>query len=414
MNTLMTSDPVGTSNKITAPPGERGPRLHLKYIDGLRALAALYVLVLHFIPRSYATQPPQGLLKLLAKVLSQGHFAVSVFIVISGFCLMLPVVRNQMTFPGGVWLYIKKRATRILPPYYAAVVLSVVVLLLLRHFDATSEYQDKPFTLRMALSHFFLLHRYIFDGQLPNNGPLWSIAVEWWIYFLFPLILIAWRRWGAITTTVAVSLTSYAIAIVVSFESVRRVFPFYVGNTTTEYVALFTMGALGAAIAFGRDATLLPLRDKVRWSWIALSCFVFVGIIGVVLGQQRLVSLFLYLDLVVGIGAMALLVAGVTHKATSPSRFVFSFLSSPPLVWVGAFSYSLYLIHYPLEDALVAALPPQLKSSPNIMAATLFFIGVPLLIGIGYLFYRFFEEPSVRLTKWVDTQAKAAVSIKTL
>ena len=50
-----------------------------------------------------------------------GHYAVAVFIVLSGFCLMLPVTRDPNgRLPGGFAAYLGRRARRILPPYYAA------------------------------------------------------------------------------------------------------------------------------------------------------------------------------------------------------------------------------------------------------------------------------------------------------
>src|SRR2546421_13093474 len=107
--------------ELDVAPGPASPRPHLDYLNGLRALAALYVVLHH----AYLTvwpvllgKAPTGIDAALVGWLAYGHYSVSVFIVISGFCLMLPVLRNQDVIAGGSITFYRKRARRILPPYY--------------------------------------------------------------------------------------------------------------------------------------------------------------------------------------------------------------------------------------------------------------------------------------------------------
>jgi peptidoglycan/LPS O-acetylase OafA/YrhL len=89
-------------------------RLRLHYLDGLRGLASLYVVSVH-INRYMGEQVPQ-VLQLVGKTLRYGFFAVGVFIVLSGYVLMLPTARSQSSyFSGGLWNYILRRSRRILP-----------------------------------------------------------------------------------------------------------------------------------------------------------------------------------------------------------------------------------------------------------------------------------------------------------
>ena len=81
-------------------------RAHLGYVDGLRALAALYVLIGHMwlecFPIVYGpSRLPTGRFAALTGWMLYSHFAVSVFIVISGFCLALPVMRSGGRLRGG-------------------------------------------------------------------------------------------------------------------------------------------------------------------------------------------------------------------------------------------------------------------------------------------------------------------------
>ena len=72
---------------------------HLDFLDGLRACAALYVVFHHA-----ALNLPEGSIAgplnvALRKALGQGHYAVDVFIVLSGYCLMLPVLQLPPSQP---------------------------------------------------------------------------------------------------------------------------------------------------------------------------------------------------------------------------------------------------------------------------------------------------------------------------
>jgi peptidoglycan/LPS O-acetylase OafA/YrhL len=75
-------------------------------VDGLRALAALYV-VTHHIGLTVWWQTPvpaellQPFLSVLVAAFTFGHYAVSVFIVLSGYWLTLQVARHGFRFPNG-------------------------------------------------------------------------------------------------------------------------------------------------------------------------------------------------------------------------------------------------------------------------------------------------------------------------
>jgi len=101
------------------------PRVKLEFLDGLRGLAAFYVLLHHL-------YDPFGIPRALTyplSILRFGHYAVGAFIVLSGYCLMLPIVRStDGKISGGTFHFFKRRAMRILPPYYAALILSLVWL----------------------------------------------------------------------------------------------------------------------------------------------------------------------------------------------------------------------------------------------------------------------------------------------
>ncbi|MBD0258097.1 MAG: acyltransferase family protein [Cytophagales bacterium] len=101
---MTTTSEYQVQGGTVAPP----PGTHLRYLDGLRAAAALFVVLHH--AWLEAGQAYQVL----------GHYAVGLFIVLSGFCLMLPVVRGDGTLPGGPIHFMRKPARPKQPPYKPA------------------------------------------------------------------------------------------------------------------------------------------------------------------------------------------------------------------------------------------------------------------------------------------------------
>src|ERR1035438_9577060 len=84
----------------------------LSFLDGLRGLAALYVVLYHtheqFKPGAPLESHFSHLAAFLTGWMEQGHLGVDVFIVLSGYCLMLPVARSaDGMLKGGVLAYLR-------------------------------------------------------------------------------------------------------------------------------------------------------------------------------------------------------------------------------------------------------------------------------------------------------------------
>jgi peptidoglycan/LPS O-acetylase OafA/YrhL len=174
--------------------------LRLEYLDGLRAVAALYVVLFH---AGLGFTPPVGALPTLTRILqhglSFGHDAVAVFIVLSGYCLMLPVARAEGHLVRGLWDYVARRAWRILPPYYTTVFGSLLLIACVPVLETPTKtiWQDTfpAFGFGPIGSHVLLIHNLLPAFTNTINGPLWSVATEWQIYFFFPFFLLPiWRR----------------------------------------------------------------------------------------------------------------------------------------------------------------------------------------------------------------------------
>ncbi len=116
---------------MSTPQSTANGRVRLAFLDGLRGCAALYVVFYHVYHPLSHYGPLQFPANWLIGWAAAGRYAVAVFIVLSGFVLMLPVTRHpQRALNGGVFGFLMRRARRILPPYYAALLLSVLLIAL--------------------------------------------------------------------------------------------------------------------------------------------------------------------------------------------------------------------------------------------------------------------------------------------
>src|SRR3954453_2621657 len=138
---------------------------NLHFVDGLRALFATFVVLHHtwlaVWPIGGAVHPPRPV-QFVGGWFVYGHFAVSGFIVVSGFCLGLSALQRpaERGFQFGRFMF--RRTRRIAPPYWAALLLSVVLLLtVLDHRTGTYWDLTQPFSPSGAVVHGVLMQDFI-------------------------------------------------------------------------------------------------------------------------------------------------------------------------------------------------------------------------------------------------------------
>lgn len=327
-----------------APVPAASPRLRLLYLDGLRALASGYVVLFHALP-GFSTPELTGPLRLLKRAFAYGHEAVAIFIVLSGYCLMLPVVRKDpQALRVAFGRFVGRRAKRILPPYFAAVALSLALLAcvpLLRAPASGTIWDDSLPGLDFGAitSHLLVVHNWFPSYGYQINGPLWSVASEWQIYFFFPLLLLPlWRRFGMVGALGGALVIGYA-PLWLGVAGARVAIPWY--------LLLFGFGMAAAAIAFSPGTLEARLHSHLPWAWLSgglwLAC--------VVLSNTMAALWFNWKPLVdplVGLATATLLVTLTRQAVAGRAGRLLTLLESPPLVALGHFSYSLYLTHLPV------------------------------------------------------------------
>ena len=356
---------------------------HQAYLDGFRALAALWVVLSHLWIGEFGISAHPGLLGVLTNWTLYSHLAVDIFIVLSGFCLILPITQADGFLKGGALAFFGRRARRILPPYYAALALSIVVFVLVQVIAS-----KPPHIPMLALAANIFLLQDVFLPLNVFNGPFWSIAVEWRIYFFFPLIVLAARRWGWVCVLLGASLLSMGLT-----AALFRWHPEMI-LTCPWYLLLFTVGAW-AGFHSERGAAKTAALPR---GWIALAG-VSAAALGWLLWQHPVTEkggadFGLHMPL---IDTAAGLLTASCLLWIGHCRRPAPLISWRPLVQLGTFAYSLYLTHMPLltlvRHTLALWIPAKTPSAEHLGLTG---AALPLVFGLAYLFFLACERPFLR------------------
>ncbi len=371
----------GRAEGLAASPERvvKAPRVRLDYLDTIRFFAALVVVFHHaygFAIGNNIGQFPRVFAPIYHSML-YAHYAVDVFIVLSGYVLMIPVVRAPgLTLSGGFGGYIRRRGRRILPPYYAALFLALFLL------PVTGSESDS-WTSGGLFTHLILVHNLdsAWDSQI--NPALWSVATEWHIYFLFPLLLLPMvRRWGAVAAMlVALALTVTPYALWPGFKLAETACPWYLG--------LFAAGNAAAVLNFSTQPLFQRLRERIPWRLVlpllALSAPIIFALVSG--GRRHWLN-----DPLVGILVAGFLAYCTNHRQQSRGGPLVAFLDARTLVKFGGFSYSLYLVHLPIL-ALLRRFVPHDAFSPTLQFCLVIPVEIVCAVVVSYVFSLAFERP---------------------
>jgi len=379
------------------PPVPRHHASYVRYLEGLRGLAALDVTFYHIWGHTLNSMPLTGF-RAVARdwigAILHGRIAVDVFIVLSGYLLMRPVARSaDGRLPGGISVYLQRRAWRILPPYYAALLLALALELLIPALRTplSRQWEDSlpPFGAMNIAAHFLLVHNLSFHWASKIDSPMWTVATEWQIYFALPLFLLPiWRRFGSFASAAAGLFLGLGCYLFVGGQSAA---PWYLG--------LFAFGIAAAA----RDrARISPLRDRRIFGAITLVLFalyilfvvsVQMNVFGPfgVHGMEDLWRCYWPMDILVGAATACFLAFSGAVTPQNPNWAVKA-LATNWLVKVGVVSYSLYLIHDPLLAIMKIPLN-HFGVGPFRQMFVMLFAGLPTVLLITYGFHLVFEKP---------------------
>lgn len=349
----------------------------LDYVDGLRAIGALWVAVGHY------AMDPGGLMhptvkKLWLHILALHGIPVMVFLVLSGFCLYYPMVAKSSgasVAPPRYDSFMIRRARRIMPPFYGAVFLCTVLILWVPFMR---DLNPQPLTGWAILHHLALIHNLIEASAHAVDYPVWSIGLEWQLYLLFPALVWMIWRWGMKATFIITVLAAIVARAV--FKIMPGDVTFALVSGPLPYCCIMLIGMYAAHIT-----AIRPCRAPNWVLWVGFVTFAGLTIIGLggAFGSTFACGIATFFVLL-----LALNEQGFVHRA----------LSAHWLSKVGLFSYSIYLLHAPILHAMRYSLN---HSGFNVETKFLIFMLVvmPAMLACSYGFFLVFERPFIGKTR---------------
>lgn len=315
---------------------------YLPYVDGLRAIAVLAVVVYHLDP----------------SWLPGGFTGVDVFFVISGFVVSASLQR--LSAAGGWQGFLQfyaRRLRRIAPALIACLLLTGVLSGLLIPDSWLSDTSAKTgrmaflglsnWTLAAASSDYFSP-----KAEFNPYTHTWSLGVEEQFYLLFPLLFLAWHRGGrgrvlSMALVALGSAASLAYAWMRARSGTEQIDAFYLTTTRFWQLGLGVLLYQGLELT-GRFApvssTASPPSAARALSWRSPLILLSLAMMGYGLWCARPGHSPWPDGLWPAFGTLGLLalVHGPAHG------WIKRGLSLGPVVAIGRVSYSLYLWHWPV------------------------------------------------------------------
>jgi len=359
----------------------RSPNIrYMPAVDHLRAFAAVLIVVyhgLHVFAYHLRFHAPFGIdhwlrpSDPLLAALAEGHTAVALFMVLSGFILTFGALDAPLEWRG----FVRNRLLRTYP-----------LFLLLVFAGATVA---QPFSLAAFLQTIGGLAN--LPGAMvapPFTSMLWTIAIEWQFYVIFPLLLAVMKNgWTRILVGMLAMLLLMRVFAVLAGGNARDIgYMTILGRLDQFLIGMWAAWAFRRwPLSRGRGALLaagaLVLVVLALWAFNAAG------------GWPSAAPWKLAWPALEGMLWAAFLIGYVAAANAAEGAW------SRVLARIGEVSYSVYLIHFIVIWTMVEyALPVAFSGRPvpDALLNTLSF-ALPVTLAVSTLTYRYVELPFLRL-----------------
>jgi peptidoglycan/LPS O-acetylase OafA/YrhL len=365
-------------------------------INQLRGLAILLVVAYHSLLPSFGKfelewagafrnfdVPKQFLLMLPATF---GWMGVAIFFSISGFCIHL----SYATSHDKAWrAYLIKRTFRICPPYLCIMLFFALV------FSSTKVSLSELWEQTQIIRHILLIHNFFPESFYGITGAFWTIAIEFQLYLLYPLIVSLTKRIGWPATCIILALIEFPLRLFASTRAPVAGLGKVDSSDSVLFIAVCSplfyvfSWSIGAAVA-----NVFLLEQKVALLRInPLPLFLIA--IGITFFRPFLLFSFPLIAIATSIFIYQKSIANTPNSAT------FSWIAE-----IGTYSYSLYLVHEPLLGFIASLFVKFWHivvsaniSPPKVVVYIVTAGSLIVLIPISRILYYYLEKPSINFGK---------------
>ena len=355
-------------------------RGHIPALDGLRGVAVLMVLMLHFylseaeILRVHPTFGP-----ILGKIAFSGVWGVELFFVLSGFLItgILVDSKDKINYFGAFYM---RRFLRIFPLYYVTLAVVLLILPNLVAFDAPAQsIVSRQVWLWTYLQNTPWSGGHWDDSTIFHMVHFWSLCVEEHYYLVWPLVVrFLPARYISVVCIVGM-VSCLALRMLHSVPGSPTILGW---STLTKLDGLF----VGSLIALGCRAVQINKSFK---KFAPIGLVVFGIAFAALLFIPRRVQLGYYGAFVEPV--VVLFFGSVLITALDSANGFSKLLRNPFLRTFGKYSYGIYVIHFlcvPAFDSLF-----QRRNMCN-------WTGSPLLVQVGFYVLTIASSYLLAFTSW--------------
>lgn len=348
------------------------------WLDSLRGLASIVVLIYHYHhfylsdSQSRSDLPSTSVFpytKIFQLIYEHGGLAVQLFWVISGF-VFYHVYLNK---PTSIWKFIVHRIARLYPLHLLTLLLVALLQFVSMHYLGWWQVYGNNNVFHFVLHLFFASNSLFVSHGLSFNGPIWSVSLEIFSYFIFIVCLPLLRKTRA-------SLTCAILALCI-----------LVLTTTEGDVLLFSSGVIHCMTYFFVGGLAYLAYKEL----IAKNIFLILGELSAVLVLIFVLSAPDFLGhvfaTVCGCAALVILVASLDHRVSVNLGFMKA---------LGDSSYSLYLVHVPLQMIVLLCADLFLNGTRS-FAESWLTLPIYVLVSLvsAHYIYVYFEKPAGKIVR---------------
>ena len=299
-------------------------------LEALRAFSAIYVFLHHTLYTFNLLE--QG--SLFWYLFLFGQEAVIIFFILSGYVIGLSLEKNEYSFKT----YFIHRFTRI----YTVIVFSYLISYLCwltYSNDVLPSFTDFIFNIFM-LQDKGSSHIGNFAEPLFNNQPLWSLGFEWWFYmlFFFHFYLIKNKTINyKLLSTFLISLFG-----IISF--------YFYNNQISTFLMYYFVWFSGVVFVFK------GVKRKIYIKYLTISFILIAFYYLIYLHNVEYTKSYIYPWITFRhfLGFFGILVSFIVLQKVLILLVENNIIKKivKPFIYIASFSYAIYIIHYPIMNAI--------------------------------------------------------------
>jgi peptidoglycan/LPS O-acetylase OafA/YrhL len=349
-------------------------RARIVFLDGLRGIASMSVVVLHLL-----ADPLSHVAPALAAVAHRGFLGVYVFFVVSGFAVSHALSGSRIDL-AAAGRFILRRVLRLDPPYWASMVVVTLVVYAANRFLHRPEVPIGGW--RVWLANIFYV-QYIL-GVPSLCDVYWTLAFEIQFYLLLVVLVASKQRLEERLGETTAFVVTFALPLAYSILVLRGA-PTFRGSCMVAWRPFF------AGVLAQRFVTRNDLRTYL------------VGLALIVVSTSASEVLTDIISSPFEITATAVGTAGLLGLGHVRGRLD-AWLSGRVVQHLGRISYSLYLTHWIIAGRLVNLLNRGLHASGWVAVLT-GLVGVAVAVAFAHAFWWAIERPSLTLSRRLGRRA---------